>query len=92
MNNDALFVKNFIVNNVCQNCDLYGDCGEAPCYTKQVFDVLSNMGNESPNSSEGCPICRDKRGNRKSLFIMTDSNKTIADDDVKFCPVCGRRM
>lgn len=84
-------IYNLIYEDHCEECD--GDTC-ASCHVQKILNVLSGEGQEKENVERvnGCPYCRDKRGNIKSFFIMTDANKTIPEEEVNFCPVCGGRM
>lgn len=81
-------IYDFIVSDHCDGCD--ANCDE--CHVSEILEAVKRVPIEEESNANGCPYCRDKRGNLKSFFIMTDANKTISDEDVHFCPVCGGRM
>lgn len=93
MNKQAFEIKRFITETCCDNCDVaeVGAC--KGCYVKEVLQMIDNLAQENlvnPEQSNGCPVCRDKRGRKRSFFIMDESNRTITD--ISFCPVCGSKM
>lgn len=88
MNNIDIY--NWIYENNCEDCDAQEECHD--CYVREILKELQKKPSEATEISSGCPYCRDKKGNAKSFFIMTDANKTITDEDICFCPVCGGKM
>lgn len=90
INLNNIDIYNWIYENNCEDCDAQEECHD--CYVREILEELQKKPSETAEVSSGCPYCRDKKGNVKSFFIMTDANKTIPDDDIRFCPVCGGRM
>ena len=88
MNNIDIY--NWIYENNCEECDAQEECPD--CYVREILEQLDSKSTETAEISSGCPYRRDKKGNVKSFFIMTDANKTIPDEDIRYCPVCGGRM
>lgn len=91
MNKDFYKLLTTVRNNWCDGCDS-GECNS--CSVKDVIKKIEFLDNAYGSdvaaiSSEGCHICKDKKGKSKEIFY--DSGRG-GFPLAKYCPECGRKM
>lgn len=90
MNADFLYLKNFVRKNWCEGCDS-NEC--KGCQVKEVIQLTEQLnacyGEVTGAPSEGCRVCKDKKGINKRVEYFDAANNFREAD---YCPSCGRRL
>lgn len=90
MNKDFLYFKNMVRNYWCVNCDS-NECNS--CQVKEIIQMIERLdgyyGDAPTTPSEGCRVCKDKKGNSKSVEYFDAANNFR---QAEYCPSCGRKI
>ena len=89
MNPDLQFLE-LSLNEICPYFENPANCQDwIYDQLSASLDALKNNENDTANIQTGCNVCCDKKGKRREIFYLDNTN---AMRESIFCPACGAKI